>query len=128
MSTRRVPPAFGAGRRADEAVAGIARHQSRASLTNLKRGAGLAPPLGNTGILYRLQGDYEQSVAFYEKALKIAEALNFPKSACDPTTVHTLRVYPPGSTQSIEVRIPSTTACSKTSAAQLTVQSFIPAS
>ncbi|MGT2427442.1 DUF4232 domain-containing protein [Amnibacterium kyonggiense] len=63
-----------------------------------------------------------------QAALKIAQAIDFPKSACAPVTVRRLRVYPPGSTQAIQIDTSATTACSKRSAAQLTVQAFTPSS
>lgn len=60
--------------------------------------------------------------------LKIGQALNFPKATCEPVTVRRLRVYPPGSTESIVIGIAPLSACSKDAAAQLTVQAFLPAS
>lgn len=63
-----------------------------------------------------------------QAALKIAQAENFPKSACAPETVHRLRVYPPGSTASIVVDTSAMSACTKTAAGQLNVQAFVPAS
>jgi hypothetical protein len=52
--------------------------------------------------------------------LKVAVAANFPASACKPTTVHWLRVYPPGETVA-GYASQTFTACSSASATQLTV-------
>jgi hypothetical protein len=52
--------------------------------------------------------------------LKVAAALNYPSSDCQPTTVHWLRVYPPGETAAGYVGH-TFTACSSTGAPLLTV-------
>ncbi|HXL95991.1 MAG TPA: DUF4232 domain-containing protein [Streptosporangiaceae bacterium] len=52
--------------------------------------------------------------------LKVATALNYPVSGCQPVTVHWLRVYPPGETAAGYVSH-TFTACSSTSAPLLTV-------
>lgn len=57
--------------------------------------------------------------------LKVAFAGNYPSSACGPTPATSLRVYPPGQTQALQVSY-KTTACSHTSVKQLSVQVVSP--
>jgi len=52
--------------------------------------------------------------------LKVATALNYPASDCQPVTVHWLRVYPPGETAAGYVG-QTFTACSSASAPLLTI-------
>jgi Domain of unknown function (DUF4232) len=52
--------------------------------------------------------------------LKVAVAANFPSSACQPVTVHWLRIYPPGETVAGYVSH-TFSACSSASAVLLTV-------
>ena len=47
-----------------------------------------------------------------DATLRIANALNFPRSTCSPTAVRGLRVYPPGGRKSFFLKL-STTACAK---------------
>jgi hypothetical protein len=52
--------------------------------------------------------------------LQVAQAGNYPASACQPVTAHWLRVYPPGNTAASYVDV-SLSACASPSAALLTV-------
>jgi hypothetical protein len=52
--------------------------------------------------------------------LQIAEAGNYPASACQPTTAHWLRVFPPGDTAASYVGV-SVNACASASTPLLTV-------
>jgi hypothetical protein len=52
--------------------------------------------------------------------LQVAEAGNYPAAACQPTTAHWLRVFPPGDTAASYVGV-SFGACSSSSTPLLTV-------
>ena len=52
--------------------------------------------------------------------LQIAQAANYPASACQPMTAHWLRVFPPGDTAATYVGV-SFSACASASAPLLTV-------
>ena len=52
--------------------------------------------------------------------LQVAQAGNYPASACQPVTAHWLRVFPPGDTVASYVDV-SLGACASASAALLTV-------
>jgi Protein of unknown function (DUF4232) len=53
--------------------------------------------------------------------LQVAEAANYPASACQPTTAHWLRVFPPGDTAASYVKV-SLGACASASTPLLTVE------
>jgi hypothetical protein len=52
--------------------------------------------------------------------LQVAQAANYPASACDPATAHVLRVYPPGDTVASYVHV-SLSTCASASTPVLTV-------
>jgi Protein of unknown function (DUF4232) len=58
--------------------------------------------------------------------LRVVDALNYPKSACDPVTAHYLQVYPPNQTTPVYLAY-RTTACAK-GVKLLTVNVVIPGS
>lgn len=58
--------------------------------------------------------------------LQVVDALNYPKSACDPVTAHYLRVYPPNQTASVLLPY-KTVGCAK-GRKLLTVNVVIPGS
>ena len=58
--------------------------------------------------------------------LRVVDALNYPKSACDPVTAHYLRVYPPNQTASVLLPY-KTVGCAK-GRKLLTVNVVIPGS
>lgn len=65
-----------------------------------------------------------QSNGHAHASLKIAQATNSSSAQCDPTTTSRLRVYPPGSRDSIIITNRTFTACSSPSVHLLTVQAL----
>jgi Protein of unknown function (DUF4232) len=57
--------------------------------------------------------------------LKITDAQNYPPSTCDPVTVHSLKVFPPGQTTALDVSLNATT-CQNTAVQILAVQTVQP--
>lgn len=57
--------------------------------------------------------------------LRVTNAANYPASACQPVTVHRLRVYPPGETRPVYLTLKAT-ACASTSVRLLSVQTVRP--
>jgi hypothetical protein len=57
--------------------------------------------------------------------LRVTNAANYPASACQPVTVHRLRVYPPGETRPVYLTLKAT-ACASTSVQILSVQTVRP--
>jgi len=58
--------------------------------------------------------------------LRITNAENYPSGKCDPTSPDGLRVYPPGSKQSLFVPVTQYTACRSTAETVLSVQALVP--
>jgi hypothetical protein len=58
--------------------------------------------------------------------LKIANAMNYDATTCDPQTADGLRVYPPGETHSLFVASTDLTACRSDSVHLITVQALLP--
>lgn len=58
-------------------------------------------------------------------ALRVTNAANYPAAACQPVTVHRLRVYPPGETRPVYLTLKAT-ACASTSVQILSVQTVRP--
>jgi hypothetical protein len=58
--------------------------------------------------------------------LKITNAENYPSGQCDPISPDGLRVYPPGSKQSLFVAATEYTACRSTAVTVLNVQALVP--
>lgn len=58
--------------------------------------------------------------------LRIANALNYDPSACDPVQADGLRVYPPGETNALFVADPGLTACRSGVQHLITVQALLP--
>jgi len=59
--------------------------------------------------------------------LQLADAANYPSSACNPVAVSQLRVFPPGQTSAVYVSL-SVTACTNASVPILSVQTVQPGS
>jgi hypothetical protein len=57
--------------------------------------------------------------------LRVTDAMNYPASACQPVTVHRLRVFPPGQTSPLYLTL-NATACTSTSVQILSVQTVQP--
>jgi len=57
--------------------------------------------------------------------LRVTNAANYPAAACQPVTVHRLRVYPPGETHPVYLTLKAT-ACASTSVQILSVQTVRP--
>ena len=57
--------------------------------------------------------------------LRVTNAANYPAAACQPVTVHRLRVYPPGETRPVDLALKAT-ACASTSVQILSVQTVRP--
>ncbi len=57
--------------------------------------------------------------------LRVTDAVNYPSSACQPVTVHRLRVFPPGQISSLYLTL-NATACASTSVQILSVQTVQP--
>ncbi len=57
--------------------------------------------------------------------LRVTNAMNYPASACQPVTVHRLRVFPPGQTSPLYLAL-NATACTSTSVQILSVQTVQP--
>ena len=58
--------------------------------------------------------------------LKITNTENYPSGQCDPISPDGLRVYPPGSKQSLFVAATEYTACRSTAVTVLDVQALVP--
>lgn len=58
--------------------------------------------------------------------LRITDTANYPAGECDPASADGLRVYPPGSRQSLFVRYTEAAACRSTSVTELQVQALVP--
>jgi hypothetical protein len=59
-------------------------------------------------------------------ALRITNAEDYPAAECDPVSPDGLRVYPPGSEQSLFVPTTDHTACRSTAVTVLSVQALVP--
>jgi len=57
--------------------------------------------------------------------LRVTNAANYPDSACQPVTVHRLKVYPPGETRPVYLSLKAT-ACTSTSVQILSVPTVRP--
>jgi Protein of unknown function (DUF4232) len=51
--------------------------------------------------------------------LRVIEALNYPEAGCKPTTVSTLKIFPPGQTAALYLAFPAQTCASTSSADQV---------
>ncbi len=58
--------------------------------------------------------------------LRIANALNYEATACDPVQADGLRVYPPGETNALFVAATGLTACRTDAEHLITVQALLP--
>jgi hypothetical protein len=58
--------------------------------------------------------------------LRITETGNYPAGTCDPTSPDGLRVYPPGSRESLFVPYTGSAACRSTAVTELQVQALVP--
>jgi Protein of unknown function (DUF4232) len=59
--------------------------------------------------------------------LQVVDAENFPLKACKLTSVHTLKVFPPGQTAALYVSLPAQTCASKSADTQvLNIQTIAP--
>jgi hypothetical protein len=54
--------------------------------------------------------------------VRLAQAANYPHSACSPSPADGFRVYPPGSTAALYLPLKAATGCAKTSVHLLTVR------
>ncbi|HTX27905.1 MAG TPA: DUF4232 domain-containing protein [Streptosporangiaceae bacterium] len=59
--------------------------------------------------------------------LRITDAQNYPPSTCDPVAAYQLRIFPPGQTSALNIRM-TAMACSNTSVQILSVQTVQPGS
>jgi hypothetical protein len=54
--------------------------------------------------------------------VRVVQAVNYPKSTCDPTPADGLRIYPPGSTGALYLPLKAATGCARTAVHLLTVR------
>jgi len=85
--------------------------------------------LGNAASEDRASAHPTVTLAAGQKAvapLRITNAENYPSGQCDPISPDGLRVYPPGSKQSLFVAATEYTACRSTAVTVLNVQALVP--